>query len=852
MSNLRRWSLNNTSPHSLYLAADARLCQTSYVDDQSWQVALGSAKEDAALSLQTQYGGRVGLANLVPTWQHDNRSIYQNMTYYSTPTITHFAPNYMALEAQLLPDVPVIYEHLVLSSQAIGGVYTISNNTDASLNMRFELFAHVRRQGKEDPLATVAMVDGGYALSLSAIPDFGPILILEDSSPTPLSSYYANPRLGVDIGLAAGESRTLRWVHVGSNSVQRSISQGRQWLLADWEVFFDAVNDAAAAIPNIETGHEDWDLVLASSSQRIVQSVLRPAGNFPKPTFIAGRIPEYGFSPRGDGGDHPRMWEGQDAFLAHQVISMLATIHPEAAKGIIHNYLATQADDGFIDLKPGPAGQREDLLITPLLARMSLTIYERTEDLTFLRHIYPGLLQLFERWMQEDDDGDGAPEWHDDRQTGYTAFPTFAPAREWAQGADIQFAETPDLLGYLLSEAQALVKIAEAVDSREGHAQLDEAIVQLSDQLEQMWEGDHYAYRDRDTDTTTSGIVLLEKGRGDETHVIERGLVIPNRVLIRIIGGVNHIPNMKLYITGSNQAGETVTESANAKAFLWQNRQGVYTSRTVFTRVDSIRCEGLIRVYSVFARTVDTTALDINAVLPLWSGQVPDDHAEALVNLLLDETHFLRENGFTMVSAQDERFDPSNAEGAGGLWIAWQTLLGEALIATGRSDMVANLVRRLLKLLDSVLSQDHEFAQFYHADKPLALSEKGHLGGVAPVHLLLQVAGIEIFGPSLVRVQPEFAWGESITIEQHGVRVERDEAGVMIRFSNGEVVELDPDELTENQLIGADNIPAQQPYTQIIPPQRVLERVRIPLELDDEENIIPRPPKIIIEVEIED
>src|SRR5450432_3570564 len=58
---MTRWQLTSNSPLALQLAADARLSQTDYFDDQVWELALGSPG-NPALALQTSYGGRIGLA----------------------------------------------------------------------------------------------------------------------------------------------------------------------------------------------------------------------------------------------------------------------------------------------------------------------------------------------------------------------------------------------------------------------------------------------------------------------------------------------------------------------------------------------------------------------------------------------------------------------------------------------------------------------------------------------------------------------------------------------------------------------------------------------------------------------
>src|SRR5205814_9321378 len=126
--------------------------------------------------------------------------------------------------------------------------------------------------------------------------------------------------------------------------------------------------------------------------------------------------------------------------------------------------------------------------------------------------------------------------------------------------------------------------------------------------------------------------------------------------------------------------GKSISETADAKDFLWGTTRGVYTSRSVFSEIDRIRFEGLIGVYKVRVQTVDTTGLDINALLPLWS--VGAAHVDELVHLLTDPAQFWRNTGVAMCSATDSRFDPA---GCGSVWPFWLTLIGEGLIESGHS-----------------------------------------------------------------------------------------------------------------------------------------------------------------------
>jgi hypothetical protein len=846
MKNLRQWELTHTAPYSLYLAADQRLSQTDYADDQVWELLIGT-QDSPALTMQTKYGGRVGLASLVPLWTHDGRIIYQAQTYHQAPIITAFSPAYIAAEAKLLPTVALKAEHIAFDSKVVGGSYTLTNSGDKEVKLRCELFGHVGIRGKEEKLAIITMAQGGHALAMGTFSNLAGVVMLENGQASQISSKAATPKIGVDVTIPAQGSVAIRIVHAGMPEIRQSLTAARRWLAMDWQPILDSIHVADIAIPMVQTGNTDWDLVLASSYNRIVQSILRPSGIFPHQTFVAGRVMEYGYSRRGDGGDHPRMWDGQALDLAYLLAPIIASIDAAAGEGIIRNYIAMQKDNGFIDLKPGAAGQKQDLLATPILARAAWDVYEQTENKDFLKAVFPTLQKFFAFWLTQDADKDGIPEWQHEQQTRYLAFPTFGRGRVWSQSADISTVESPDLIAYLITEATALKQMATTLGDKSATKQYDSHIKNLSKALDSFWSGDYYGYRDRDTNISTSGTVLLEEGAGDLEHYIKRPLAAPNRVIVTITGGVTHTPNVTIKVKGFDANGGEITETASADKLLWQDRQGIYTTQAVFSHVESIRCEGLARVYRVDAKTMDTTDVDLNAVLPLISGIVPAAKAKKLVKVLLDKQHFLRPNGITMTDVATSKFDPSNAEGAGGVWLFWQTLLGEALIDAGEGNKVSDIAKNILNMLQAVLTKEHEFAQFYNSDTSAGLGEKGHIAGIAPLRLLHKLFGIRVIGNRKVWLSQGFAWGRAITIRQHGVYVRRTNKRIKVEFPSGHTVELDGT-LTENTVVEDPNPTAMVTFNRIELPQAIQAAIPEPQPPTAESSAN----RVIIEVELED
>ncbi len=789
MNNLRRWRIEADMPFSLPLAADARLSPTDYQDDQVWELRLGSA-EAPALALQTRYGGRVGLASLIPLWSHDGRTIYETQAYAMPPLITGFAPGYLRVQAALNSQLALQAEYWVIDSHTIGGRFTLANAHTNPTSVQLDLFGHVGAEGKEQPLSIIPLQKNMHALQMGKIANINPVVMLEGGAADLVDDTPVSPKLGVKLEIGSRKKIVVRWVHAGLPTVRDSLAQAQLWLEQNWDHFFKQIDYAAQFIPRIETDDEMLDLALASAYQQLALSFLRPTTSLPHASIVGLRKPYTGFSRQRDGSHPWREWSGQSPINAYLAGLALASIDPSLAQGLVRNYLAVQQPDGAIDWKPGLGGQRQGVLCLPVLARLAWGIFQYTEDDQFIKEVFPGLLKFFNRWLAEDSDHDGLPQWQSENQTGYVFMPSFALGQAWGQNLDIRTVETPDLLAYLLSEAISLQAIAHYLHDSGAEQTLLQQIKALQNGLETLWNGERYTYRDRDTHQTTPGNQLLREGRGDEEHILALPLSPASRIIVRIEGGVDHTPRFTLRIEGLGMDGQALAEIVDAKAFLWQHRRGAYTTQRVFSQVDRVRCEGLSRVYHLSLYTPDLTRLDINTLLPLWSVVLPSEHAEALKNLLINPDHFWRPNGVSMCSAQDAHFDPANANGSGGVWPFWLTLIGEGLIETGHPDIAAELLRRLLPVQISVLRQQHDFAEFYHSEQPVGLGEKGQLAGVAPLHLFLRVIGVRIIHAGKVWTGGAHPWDTPITIRQHGVTVNRSTERTTIQFASGHQVTL--------------------------------------------------------------
>ncbi|MBZ0274783.1 MAG: hypothetical protein K8I60_01490, partial [Anaerolineae bacterium] len=218
---------------SFPLGADARLHSTDYNDDQVWEFTPGMV-DSPAFKLQTNYGGRTGLASIVPLWTYDGRMIYQTQAYAQQPTVQTFLPGFIRVEAGITPELQLTAEYWAMESHAIGGRFTLKNTGDAPVNIRLELFGHVGAQGKEQPLARIALANGEGALGMGKIGNLTPAVVLEGGKVDADVTSGSSPKVYRELRIATGKTVSVRWVHAGRSSVNDSITLAQQWLKTKW------------------------------------------------------------------------------------------------------------------------------------------------------------------------------------------------------------------------------------------------------------------------------------------------------------------------------------------------------------------------------------------------------------------------------------------------------------------------------------------------------------------------------------------------------------------------------------------------------------------------------------------
>jgi hypothetical protein len=787
---MREWQLKPGDPLAPRIAADARAGRTAYHDDQVWGLRLGGPTEPA-LSLETRYGGRVGLARIVPVWGVGGRKVYETQAYHAPPALTAFAPDLLRVRAGLTHTLALIAEFWTMESQAVGGRFTVRNNGDQPQPLRLDLTAQVAREDKTLPMLFLTLEGGMVALQMGRLPHLQPVLLLEGARETGATAQLSRAQ-----AVPPGAAVTFRWVLAARPLRDESLALAHRWLaVEDWDAHLAAIAARAEAAPQVETGHADWDLALAWSQQLVLRGFLAATGSLPHPSFVSTRKPGQGYAPAGThGGGFGSAWGGQTLPEALAIAGTVALAAPELAQGMVRNFLAVQRDDGWVDARPGLDGQRANVLAPPLLATLAQAVAQFTADQGFLAECLDGLLAFFARWFAPDTDADddGVPEWQHAGQGAFVEGPALASGSRWAQGVDLSTVEAPDLLAYLIREARALLDIGALLDRPDVAEAITPRLDALSAALEEFWDEGRgvYTYRDRDAHTCPSGETIFT-GHG-ESVLAERVVPgQPGRLILRATGGLDRKPALSCTVEGEDAAGKPVREEMPAEAFDWYRGAGTATTRTVWQAVTALRFAGLSRVFKVEARTVDLSAHDIALLMPLWSGALDADRVARVVAHLTDPAAYWRPFGVPGCPANLPPDSPALPNGCSGVWPGWNARLGLALIESGFARESAELFRRLLAAQARSLVEGETFRALYHAESGEGLGDSDVLTGAVSWGWFARLFGAFALDARRAAITGPFAFpGETMTWTQHGVRITRSDEGTAIAFLSGQTVTL--------------------------------------------------------------
>jgi hypothetical protein len=777
---MRDWNLTSADPLHLTLAADFRFGGVDHLNDQVWELDFASG-EPRALSLRTTFGLRARSMRLFPRFGEGRAIVTDPAKFVRAPRLRFFAPNFLELDFSPLPDLDVTAEFWAAGSQVAAGRYSLVNRSAKARKIRLDICAIlVPLDGQAFFAAQSQMVNvitgttGGLA----------PLLYMT-GGPNSVTAPY--PALTVDLELAPAATKKISWALAALAASGPSYELARKTVARHWDAEKARIQmTAESQTVDIETGDPDWDAAFALTQTAAFRSFLPASETLPNPSFVLTRAPDYGFSRKGDGTDYPFGWAGQSPLDAYYLASLLSGA-PQFAKGLLRNFLSSQNEDGFVDLRPGLAGQRAKMLAAPLLASLAWQTHQASNDDAFLAEVFPSLLKFFWNWFSppHDRNRDGLPEWDHLLQTGWDENPLFDVWNPWSQGVDIGVAENPSLYALLAREAACLILMAEKL-GRAGEVALVKHQAELLDNaIAAGWNerAALYQYRDLVTRQSLVGQVVA-KGRGRAALKPKKEFERPVRLLIEIQtkSPAAKRPEIRLAEFATKEPVEVIAP----EQFVWRSGGLVATTRNVYEKLGRVDVIGLDAAYKIIVKTIDLTQQDHTLLLPLWAGLPDQQRAQTLIGrAILDASRFDKPFGLPALASSP---NPKADAVFSSVHLPFNQLIGEGLLAYGFHTEAARLVEHIMAAVVKNLKETRAFHQRHHAETGAPIGERHAATGLAPLGLFLQTLGVTILSATKVKLEGKNPFPWPVTIRYRGLTVKRGIDSTEVIFANGKSV----------------------------------------------------------------
>ncbi len=362
---MRDWKVPFQPGFSLSLAADARFCNPSFCNDQIWELAWDGSS-NPGINIQTTYGLRVRKARLFPRFIRNGKQLSDPNSFYSQLLLRKFAPNYALLTCSPFSGIEVQLEYWVPKSQVITGRISFTNKNPDTESITLEWVGTLTPLGDGESMMVYPLGPGHVLTGRSG--KLCPVCYLT-GSPSPTQN--TSPALSVALELEAGQTRRLTWAMAGLETIENSFNLARTITARQWdaEIARLEVQNTRHTV-EIITGDPDWDLALALSQKEAFGLYHRALDEPDCPVLLLNRVPDQGYSARGDGKDCDTNWNGVTPLDLHYWMQLILPGAPEIAATAIENILHHAQADGFIDLKSNTNGQKSRLLTQPLLVAL--------------------------------------------------------------------------------------------------------------------------------------------------------------------------------------------------------------------------------------------------------------------------------------------------------------------------------------------------------------------------------------------------------------------------------------------------------------------------------------------------
>ena len=782
------WQLTQQDPLCLTLSADAQLSKPDYCDDQTWEMSLQGG-EPPALSIQTTYGLRARMMRLFPRFTLNGVTVSDPGTFHQLPVLCQFYTNYARLTFSPFTGIDVTIEYWVPDSNRLAGRIKVVNSSVIPRQVSLELAVSLSPINVGQEMHPQAIQNTKCLAGQSG--NLFPVFCVDGLVKFLTSPYPACTDL---LDLTPGGSQSFTWGLASTADEDSSFSAAQEIIASRWDAEVARIEmQTANQIVEIDTGNPAWNAVLSFSQTMARRLFMGPTQDLPHASFVLSRQPDQGFSRRFDGSDYDHQWDGQPAFEALYLASLVLPGGDGLVQSLIQNYLVSVSENGFIDGKPGLAGQRSHLLVPPLLATITWQMAKSCPDQGFLTEVYPHLLNLVNAWFGKDHDRDQDefPEWDSPTQSGFEDNPLFDRWHPDGMGVDISCVESPAVGALLAHDMTSLIQIARTIGQTEAVHRLEQRVEILKKAVESTWDSREasYRYRDRDSHLCPTGDLIGSYPAGPQI-AINKKFKRPQRVIVVVETPQDPSisrTGVSLRLRGVTASG-AVEELMPVRITQWNGARAVLTTQNTFQQLTSLETQGLAPTDQVTLKTPDFSREDITLLLPLWAHIPGKQRARNLVKKsILSPERYWRGHGLAAVPGDGgEKGEPQDSP----IYMPWNALVGEGMLQYGYQEEAAQLAQKLLDNAAQSLRRTQAFYRSYGSETASPGGERNVVSGLAPVGFYLQALGVQIISPTHVIINGVNPFTQPVTVSYRGLSIKRDNRNTVVTFPDGQTIRV--------------------------------------------------------------
>jgi hypothetical protein len=769
---------------SLILCADGQFTSFDPEHDHIWEMVLENTNY-APFYLQTTYRLQAVSMRLFINLFENNHQLLTEDQFTLAPHVTDYAPGFLRIKTIVRDTLIVKMDFFIPESEVVIGDFRIENQDNHPLDLQVVLAAVLVPMDKGIP--THPEKEGGHQIITGHSGKLFPVLFM-GSGPTAISNPY--PALSLSLNIPEGQNKQINWSLASKDSHTASFTKAQSIIKTNWKS--NAKNQLMyhkSRLIKITSGNSDWDEAFTLAQTIALTHLLCSTENDQTCFFERSRLPDTQYNP--DKINNLTILETM------QLSQVLLPSNTDKLVDQLKGYFTRIDEKGMLRSKLNPSQFIRSYQEPPLLAQLYLNCYEISQDLDLLQSAFPQLCKVVESWLGTLDKQDQLfrPVWQNLEQLQLeTGLFSFDDLSDEGRGMDLQKAISPALASMLLSELNALEKIAVILKDEAQQIWCKNLATSFKKTLELCWVESRQTFGYIDVESLLSPTQELFFTTNVQKEIwLGRTFSQPQRLVFHLFANDDKTRASIIRFVGKDSYGTPLVEEVKSSQIRWILRKAHVTSQNLFRELERITIDGLGQNDQFSIETIDLSQEDITCMLPIWSGGIQMDHYETLLESMLnplikDHDSGIPETWQSLNALPDSLPIYIN--------ILWNTLIIEGLVKMGAVEQAQILFSNMMATIIHGLKTYKGFFNLFEQETLRPSGERNNIAGLPPLRLFLELAGIKIFNPDRIAIWGCNPFPSPIQVDWQGLSIRREGTSTTITFPNGATFQGDPSEPT--------------------------------------------------------